>query len=399
VIAQFYSLHENLLVGQTHLTMYGRGPPPPRHRYEDTLSAFSSSYFDKPDLEETGRVNLPSEALQAIMQAGQDSPNQVMLFEIRNPREKISCFAGVREFVTPPGQMCMPFWMMQFLKISEGDQVQLTMAQLHTATRVIFRPLDEAFDSIARHQKVILEKTLRDHPCLNQGSQIKITFNNTDYQLKVLKTEPDRAVFCLRADVECDFAPSPQHYTHRWSEPDTDSSGAEEEARRVRVARTLDGRSVTSELKPLRSTFDKREKRRLHPPREVGKRLDKHGDLVVNDLDAAPKPKTPPPNYFVGEAKTVKKKKGAATEPPAPVPVADAASDTGPFKGPSNKIGASKPVPMPVPVTQVESKPVAFVGPARKLGDAGAPPQQEQQPQKQEPPSERFKGPARRMND
>lgn len=249
----------------------------------ETLRAYSPAFYDHADLEKTGRILLPESILNAIM-TRYDRPPEVMIFSIRNQKAGIACFAGVQEFKTQQGHVCMPFWMMDYLRINEGDPVIINLTTLPTATRALFQPQDSNFLKLP-NTKVILEYTLRSHPCLTQGTIINIYFNNKVYKLKVLKTEPQRAVQILRADVVCDFATPVNEFDHKWNQSDTDSSD-DEESRRVRIAHTIGGQKYIEKPKPIRSTLAQREKERRTKPDLVGVKRFEAGEEIL-----PPKPK------------------------------------------------------------------------------------------------------------
>ncbi|KAI0985392.1 hypothetical protein GJ496_003921 [Pomphorhynchus laevis] len=73
------------------------------------------------------------------------------------------------------------------------------------ATFVRFQPESSDFFEIYDH-KAVLENALRNFACLTQGDQISIKYNDREYQLNILVTEPNIAVSIFECDMRVDFA-------------------------------------------------------------------------------------------------------------------------------------------------------------------------------------------------
>jgi hypothetical protein len=153
--------------------------------------------------------------------------------------------------------------MIQFLQIQDGDTVEVTWLSDNNkpprATRAVFQPPDETFFTL-RDPKSVLEANLESHPCLTQGTLLRLWADGRDYTIKVLRTEPKRAVTIRKTDVECDFATPISQFRHSWNAPDTDSS--EEELPQPHIVRTISGKVRWEMPSPLHSTYAGREKER-----------------------------------------------------------------------------------------------------------------------------------------
>jgi hypothetical protein len=153
--------------------------------------------------------------------------------------------------------------MIQFLQIEDGDTVEVTWLpssnkQLR-ATRAIFQPPDESFFTL-HDPKSVLEANLESHPCLMQGTLLRLRADGRDYTIKVLRTEPKRAVTIRKTDIECDFATPISQFRHSWNAPDIDSSG--DELLQPHIVRTTSGRVRRQMPAPLHWTYAQREKER-----------------------------------------------------------------------------------------------------------------------------------------
>jgi ubiquitin fusion degradation protein 1 len=229
----------------------------------------------------------------------------VMLFEIRSIQLSSVVCAGVHTFTAPLGYVILPKWMMSTLQVKDDERVGVNLTSLPNATFSLFQPLDSQFLSLP-NPRVILEKSLRQFPCLTKGSIIAIEFNQREYRLKILKTQPADAVCTLHADVICDFAPPVSEFDHHWDTSDTDSA-SDEALMTFEIGRTLRGDVVMKDPRPIRSTLEQRERERRERPPVAGVTQFVAGQPI-------PPPKPPEDNNqkgkaFHGVGRTVKKAK------------------------------------------------------------------------------------------
>jgi hypothetical protein len=323
------------------------------------------------------------------MQSGNEQ-RAIMQFGIRNNRLGTVVWAGVRAFTAAPGEIILPYWMMSFLQVSERDRVLvslLTGDELVTATRATFRPEEKEFSELP-NTRVILEKVLREHPCLTQGTVIPVPFNERCYHLRVLKLDPAKCASAFRADLATDFAPHISEFSHDWvlDREDSDSSSDTEliEANRPR---TLKGVAIPMK-DPLRSTVAKREEQRKIAPPPAGVTLYQAGQPIAPPKAAERKvPKKS--DAFKGQGRLVRKKKGAEDFPvktekpqaPAPLPAAfqGSARTLKDAPAPPKAEDAAAPPAPPAPAGQGKPPPASpFVGTGRTIKDKpppGAPPQ------------------------
>jgi ubiquitin fusion degradation protein 1 len=341
------------------------------------------------------------------MQGGNDQ-RSIMQFAIRNTRLSLVVYAGVKDFTARPGQIILPYWMMQFLQISEGERVTVTLSSeggLRTATRATFRPEDKDFAELP-NTRVILEKALREHPCLTQGTVIPVPFNDRVYPLRVLKLEPDKVVSAFRADVTTDFAPHASEFNHDWTADGADSdSSSDTELVQANLPKTLKDTQITL-TQPLRSTFAKREEERRTRPPPVGVTLFQAGQPIAPPKAPEAKRKTTP-DAFKGPGKVIKRKKTAEETPvKAEVPKAEPESPRADaFRGRpktlKDQVGAVTPED-----TEKPRPTSAFVGPSRTLGKPPEPktpevvpkPKPAEATKPEEPPKTAFQGTGRKLN-
>jgi hypothetical protein len=87
---------------------------------------------------------------------------------------------------------------------------------------------------------------------------LRLRADGRDSTIKVLRTEPKRAVTISKTDVECDFATPISQFRHSWN--DTDSS--DNELPQPHIVRTISGKVRRQMPAPLHSTYAQRDKER-----------------------------------------------------------------------------------------------------------------------------------------
>jgi ubiquitin fusion degradation protein 1 len=144
---------------------------------------------------------MPQSALARLASLHIEYP---MLFELHKQQRVSHC--GVLEFVAEEGMIIMPYWMMQNMRLQEGDAVHVKNATLPKGTYAKLQPHTTDFLDIS-NPKAILEKTLRNFSCLTTGDGIMVAYNNRQYYIDVVETKPASAVCIIETDCEVDFAP------------------------------------------------------------------------------------------------------------------------------------------------------------------------------------------------
>lgn len=159
------------------------------------------------DVDRGGKIIMPPSALDWLTSQNISYP---MMFKLNNKATKRQSHAGVLEFIAEESRVYIPNWMMRNLMLSEGDQVEVESVTLPVATFSKFQPQSEDFLDI-HDPKAVLENSLRLFACLTTGDIININYNDRDYELFVLETQPGTAVSIIECDMSVDFAP-PEGY-------------------------------------------------------------------------------------------------------------------------------------------------------------------------------------------
>ena len=198
----------------------GGGDPRGNNRsslFEAQYRAYPVSFIDRSELDKGDKIILPPSALDRLSQLGDlDFP---MLFNVENVKEKTKTHCGVLEFIADEGVCYLPYWMMQNLRLVEGDVLRVKNARLPKGTFVKLQPQTSDFLNIS-NPKAVLETCLRNYTCLTVNDTFMIEYNNKRYFIDVIEAKPADGVCVVETDCEVDFA-APLDYV----EPDYNSKG------------------------------------------------------------------------------------------------------------------------------------------------------------------------------
>ena len=185
--------------------------------FEAQYRAYPVSFIDRSELDKGDKIILPPSALDRLSQLGDlDFP---MLFNIENVKEKAKTHCGVLEFIADEGVCYLPYWMMQNLRLVEGDVLRVKNARLPKGTFVKLQPQTSDFLNIS-NPKAVLETCLRNYTCLTVNDTFMIEYNNKRYFIDVIEAKPADGVCVVETDCEVDFA-APLDYV----EPDYSNKG------------------------------------------------------------------------------------------------------------------------------------------------------------------------------
>jgi ubiquitin fusion degradation protein 1 len=174
-----------------------------RSAFEAQYRAYPVSFIDRSELDKGDKIILPPSALDRLSQIGDlDFP---MLFNIENVKEKTKTHCGVLEFVADEGVCYLPYWMMQNLRLIEGDVLRVKNCRLPKGTFVKLQPQTSDFLNIS-NPKAVLETCLRNYTCLTVNDTFMIEYNNKRYFIDVIEAKPEAGVCVVETDCEVDFA-------------------------------------------------------------------------------------------------------------------------------------------------------------------------------------------------
>ncbi|XP_005107178.1 ubiquitin recognition factor in ER-associated degradation protein 1 [Aplysia californica] len=247
---------------------------PAGRTFQATYKCFSVTMLgDREDVERGGKIIMPPSALDQLTRLNIQYP---MLFKLTNKKSNRQTHCGVLEFVADEGRIYIPYWMMRNLCVDEGELIQIDNVSLSVATYAKFQPQSVDFLDIT-NPKAVLENALRNFACLTQGDVIAIKYNDKEYELCVLESQPGKAVSIIECDMRVDFAPP---------------VGYKEPERQIRPMDHLDGQEPEEDSMEIPQSFV--------PFAGQGNRLDgkkKGTDMASGSGSAAGQQRRGIPNY------------------------------------------------------------------------------------------------------
>ncbi|EPS95439.1 hypothetical protein FOMPIDRAFT_85367 [Fomitopsis schrenkii] len=181
--------------------------PPPARSYDEYFRAYSVAMLpgrERENVSYGGKIIMPPSALASITQMDIEPP---WMFKLGNPENPAaSTHAGVLEFIAQEGCVHLPHWMMQTLRLKEGDAIRVTGAELPKGQFVKLQAQSTIFLEIS-DPKAVLEQALRNFSALTQGDIIDISYNSIVFSLLVMETKPGgEGISVINTDLEVDFA-------------------------------------------------------------------------------------------------------------------------------------------------------------------------------------------------
>ena len=173
--------------------------------YTHTFTAISGLFAAREDVDNGGKVLLPASVLGEISTMELVYPLQ---FEVKTFKgTKTHC--GVLEFVADEGQVVMPQWMMDTLRLDPMDLVQLTTVVLPKGSFVKIRPEQKAFIELS-NPKAVLESRLTNFSTMTKGDVITINYRDKKYHIDILELRSKEvgstnAVSIVDTEIEVDF--------------------------------------------------------------------------------------------------------------------------------------------------------------------------------------------------
>ena len=159
------------------------------------------------------KINLPESILEILLTMEVQYP---LTFEIITNQNKTHC--GVLEFSADEGSCFIPQWIMNNLKIKEGDMIYIRNVPLERATFVKFKP-ELKFLELS-NPRATLEYILRSFSCVTIGDKLHFDYNNKQYILEVIDVKPKKACSIIETDIEVEFDDPDQPYEPEKSSQD-----------------------------------------------------------------------------------------------------------------------------------------------------------------------------------
>jgi len=176
--------------------------------FQIRLRCFSAPFLQSADakvqdLNYGGKIILPNSVLDTLIRYNIQYP---MLFKLSNLDATFqrTTHCGVLEFLAEEGKAYLPQWMMEQLRLNEGDLCLIEYASLQRATYAKFKPTSTDFLNIT-NPRAMLEVELRKFACLTKGDLISVEYNEQVLQFKVMDVKPANAVTIIECDMNVEF--------------------------------------------------------------------------------------------------------------------------------------------------------------------------------------------------
>ncbi|GMR48609.1 hypothetical protein PMAYCL1PPCAC_18804, partial [Pristionchus mayeri] len=176
-------------------------------RFAQSIKAFSAPFYEGADAAKINEINyggkilLPSSALDVLIRLNIQYP---MLFKLTNTRNGSMTHCGVLEFSAEEGKAYLPQWIMQQLRIEEGQIINIESASLPKATFARLKPQNLEFLQVT-NMRAMLEVELRKFACLTENDRIAVRYNEQTLEFLVMELKPKNSVCIIECDVNLEF--------------------------------------------------------------------------------------------------------------------------------------------------------------------------------------------------
>ncbi|GAA6061602.1 hypothetical protein JCM10212_000910 [Sporobolomyces blumeae] len=152
-----------------------------------------------------GKIVMPPSALDELTQLDIELP---ITFEVTNPANpELNTHVGVLEFIADEGCVNLPQWIMDQLRLNEGDPIKIVGGRYPKGKFAKIQPQSVDFLEIT-DPKAVLEKAISNFSCLSAGDIIEIAYQSLTFRLLIMEIVPaGPAISVLDTDLEVDFAP------------------------------------------------------------------------------------------------------------------------------------------------------------------------------------------------
>ncbi|KAJ1800000.1 ubiquitin fusion degradation protein, partial [Coemansia sp. RSA 2599] len=222
-----------------------------QRQFREHYSAYPITFLEnKSDANYGGKIFMPPSALEEISQREVTYP---LLFRVQTEGAALAAgdsgagkhtHCGVLEFTAEEGRVYLPQWMMDSLGISPGAVVEVINVELLHGTMTKLQPQSIDFLDISDH-RAVLENALRKFSALTVGDIIAFRYNERDYRIAVVETQPSStAINIVETDLSVDFAP-PVGYV----EPTRPGTGVDSRASNCSSATGGNGSGIAKDIR------------------------------------------------------------------------------------------------------------------------------------------------------
>ncbi|KAF3955621.1 hypothetical protein CMV_019177 [Castanea mollissima] len=146
--------------------------------FDQVYNCYPLSQIEKSLPDNGDKIIMPTSAFTHLLRLNVEYPMQ---FEIKNQSTGRVSHCGVLEFTGNEDCVYLPTWMMENMKLQEGDPVIMKNVRLDKGTYMKLQPHTTDFIHLPC-MKDMLEDILRNFSCLTIGDTIMINHNNCEVE-------------------------------------------------------------------------------------------------------------------------------------------------------------------------------------------------------------------------
>tara|TARA_Y100000589_G_C27186853_1_gene643068 strand:- start:1419 stop:2222 length:804 start_codon:yes stop_codon:yes gene_type:complete len=161
------------------------------------------NYEKYSDLEYTDQIVLPHEFLDIVSK--DNDVKYPLIFEIESNNNIVYC--TVREFIIGIENIYVPNRIYNNLLLSDSNKVKIKCLKknIPIGNRITIQPHTSDFLKIENH-KEMLEKALENnYTILSENDVITVNNMGKNYDITILKCEPENKILIINTDIEVDF--------------------------------------------------------------------------------------------------------------------------------------------------------------------------------------------------
>ena len=178
--------------------------------YTTSLMCFSYSCSTQQeevinDLANSSMVLMPESSLYELQNL--NDVTFPLFFNIKNKDTKFGYVCGVKSFTSPPGVCHVPYYIMQQIGVSEGENVDIELINPPEGSYIKIRPHKTEFINLT-NPKALLEHVLsRNYPVVTQGHTISIYYEalKKNFLIDIVETKPSSVIQIIDKNINLDF--------------------------------------------------------------------------------------------------------------------------------------------------------------------------------------------------
>lgn len=180
----------------------------------------------------SNKIIIPEEILTELLLEKREMP---YFFKVINEEINFGVYCGIHEASAPPGVCYLPNHVMDYLNLSDGNNVILELVKPENGTYIKLQPHSMDFVTLKNvDPKKILEKTMsKNYPILTKGNTLPIycEINKRTFYIDIVDTKPCDVIKIIDVNLNVDFA-EPKDYLRNKAKEEEETRKREEERNR-----------------------------------------------------------------------------------------------------------------------------------------------------------------------